>query len=136
MLLLLQNHTLQNWYCGPYLVSKKVNDVDYVISTPDRCKTHRLCHLNMLKPYREKAKAQDPGVHPMLSIVVEKPTKQEEFPLYSNMAGDSVKLKNSTILANLESKMQHLSASKQVQLSSLVNEFADLFPDVPKQTVI
>ena len=135
-LLPFQNHTLQARYCGPYLVSKKVNDVDYVISNPCRHKTHCLCHVNMLKPYREKATAQDQGVHPMLSVALEKSTEQEEFPLYSEMVGDSIKLKNSTVLANLESKMQLLSASRQVQLSSLDNEFADIFPDVPKQTTL
>ena len=29
----------------------KVNDVDYVIITPDRRKSQRLCHINMLKEY-------------------------------------------------------------------------------------
>ena len=56
VLLPLQNHSLQAKYYGPYLVSKKVNDVDYIISTPDRRKTCRLCHINMLKPYKEKAR--------------------------------------------------------------------------------
>ena len=98
VLLSLQNHTLQVRYYGPYLVSKKVNDVEYVISTHDRHKTHRLCHVNMLKPYREKATAQDQGVHPMLLVALEKSTEQDEFPFYSDMAGDSVKL---TVLANL-----------------------------------
>jgi len=39
VLLPLQNHTLQAKYCGSYIVSKKVNDVDYNISTPDKRKT-------------------------------------------------------------------------------------------------
>ena len=90
----------------------------------------------MLKPYREKATAQDQGVHSMLLVALEKLTEKEEFPLYSAMTGDSVKLKDSTVLANFESKIQHVSTSRQVQLSSLVNKFADKFPDVPKQTTL
>ena len=36
VLLPLQNYALQARDFGPYLVSEKVNDVDYIISTPDR----------------------------------------------------------------------------------------------------
>ena len=136
VLLPLKNHTLQARYSGPYLILKKVNDVDYVINMPDRRKTRRLCHVNMLKPYWEKAPTQSQDVHPTLMVAVEKPTEREEFPLGNDMTGDSVKLKNSGVLANLEVKMQHLTASKQTQLSSLLLEFADLFPDVPKQTTL
>ena len=31
-----------------------MNDVDYVIETPDRKKSQRLCHINMLKEYYGK----------------------------------------------------------------------------------
>ena len=41
-------------FCGPYEVEKKVNDLNYVVSTPDRRKTKRLCHINMLKQYFER----------------------------------------------------------------------------------
>ena len=36
VLLPLQSHPLQARYFGPYSVAKKVNEVDYVINTPDR----------------------------------------------------------------------------------------------------
>lgn len=49
VLLPIQNHALQARYCGPYFVAKKVSNVDYIIHTPDRRKTQRLCHINMLK---------------------------------------------------------------------------------------
>ena len=52
------------------------------------------------------------------------------------MTGESVKLRNSHILANFKLKVQHLSTSRQAQLFSLINEFADAFPDVPKQTTL
>ena len=38
-------------YSGPYRVLKKVGDIDYVLSTPDRRKPTQLCHINMLKKY-------------------------------------------------------------------------------------
>ena len=40
---------LQARYCGPYLITRKVSDLDYVIATPDRRKSQRLCHINLLK---------------------------------------------------------------------------------------
>ena len=49
ILLPLQNHPLQVRYFGPYSVAKKVNEVDYVINTPDRQKTKCLFHVNMIK---------------------------------------------------------------------------------------
>ena len=36
---------LQARFCGPYLVTKKLNNVNYVFSTPDRQKSQRLCHV-------------------------------------------------------------------------------------------
>ena len=36
-------------FSGPYVVHKKLNDVDYIIKTPERRKQQRLCHVNMLK---------------------------------------------------------------------------------------
>ena len=54
VLLPIVNHPLQARYAGPYLVMKKVNEVDYIIHTPDRQKSRRLCHINIMKPYTER----------------------------------------------------------------------------------
>jgi len=89
-------HFRPGTYYDPYLVSKKISDVDYVISTPDRWKTCQVCHVNMLKPYKEKALAQDQCVHPMITVALETRPSNEEVPLENDMAGSCVKLKNST----------------------------------------
>ncbi len=34
---------------GPYTIDKKISDVDYIVCAPDRRKTKRMCHVNMLK---------------------------------------------------------------------------------------
>ncbi len=52
---------LQARYFGPYVVKKKVSDLNYVIVTPDRRKDAQLCHVNMLKPYHERAKVEQCG---------------------------------------------------------------------------
>ena len=43
-------------------------------------------------------------------------------------------LKNSDILSNLKGKLYHLSASKQDEMTQLVLDFAELFPDIPSRT--
>lgn len=38
-------------FSGPYIVERTINDTDYVIKTPDRCRKTRVCHVNMFKRY-------------------------------------------------------------------------------------
>ena len=45
---------LQARYFGPYIVEKKVSDLNYIITTPDRRKQKQLCHINMLKEYVDR----------------------------------------------------------------------------------
>jgi len=47
---------------GPYSVEQQLGPVDYVISTPDRRKTKRVCHVNLLKPYHDREPGLDPAV--------------------------------------------------------------------------
>lgn len=42
---------LQARYFGPYIVEKKVSDLNYIILTPGRQKQKQMCHVNMLKLY-------------------------------------------------------------------------------------
>jgi len=89
----------------------------------------------MLHPCKEKVSTHNQGIYPLLLLALEKQTKQEDIPLYNDMVCNSVKLNNSTVLANLRSKMWYLSTSRWTQLSFLIYEFVDLFPDVPKQAL-
>ncbi len=41
-------------FAGPYVVSKKLSDTDYVVHTPDRKRKFRTCHVNMLKIYSSR----------------------------------------------------------------------------------
>ena len=53
-LLPISKSPLQARFCGPYLITRKASDVSYIIHTPDRLKSQRLCHVNMLKKYHER----------------------------------------------------------------------------------
>lgn len=44
---------LEAWFSGPYRIEKKVGNVDYIVSTPDRRKKYRLCYINMMKPFHD-----------------------------------------------------------------------------------
>ena len=45
---------LQAKFHGPYLIEQRLGPVDYVVNTPDRRKTKRICHVNLLKKYIER----------------------------------------------------------------------------------
>ena len=47
---------LQARYFGPYIVTVKLSDLNYIVSTPDRRKKTHLCHINMLKSYANRDK--------------------------------------------------------------------------------
>ncbi len=49
ILLPVPGSALQFKFTGPYAVEKRLTDTDYVISTPDRGRKSRVCHVNMLK---------------------------------------------------------------------------------------
>ena len=47
----------------------------------------------------------------------------------------SMKLQNSDVLSNLDVKLSHILEKKRGVIKELVEEFSDLFPDVPGRTV-
>ena len=53
-LLPIPGRPLQAKYFDPYTVEKKVSDLNYIITTPDRRKHKQLCHINMLKEYVDR----------------------------------------------------------------------------------
>ena len=130
-LLPLPNHPLQARFCGPYIVTKRVGDVNYVIYMPDRRKIQRLCHINMLKSYYEADYVA--CVATVAPVYGEQDTKVSEYSISTDnvMISGSCTLQNSDILANLAIKLSHLS---QQQVSSLLLEFVDLFSDTPGRT--
>ena len=53
VLLPLPGEPLSAKFSGPYLVEKKLSDVNYVVGTHDKWKLRWVCHVNMLKWYYE-----------------------------------------------------------------------------------
>ena len=51
-------HLLQAKYSKPYSIEKKINDLNYVVGTPDKWKEKWGCHINMIRLYQ--ARDQEP----------------------------------------------------------------------------
>ena len=56
ILLPIHDNPLQAKFHGPYEIKSKLNDLNYIVKTPDRRKETQLCHINMLKKYHERDK--------------------------------------------------------------------------------
>ena len=121
-------------YFGPYTVLKKLSELNYIILTPGWRKQKQMCHINMLKEYVSR----DQGT--IVSMVGTDPesstsnTDQDNDCQLAIADTGQLKLDNSDILQNIESKLSHLESSQQLQLKELIFEFRHIFPDVPSRT--
>ncbi|XP_065917657.1 uncharacterized protein [Dysidea avara] len=133
VLLPIVGNPLQARYHGPYTVERRVNDVDYVVSTPDRRKERQLCHINVLKEYHTKDDSSaSKSVAPVASLSTDKSAslKEDEENLFDDFG---IRLNNSQIISNLKSKLGHLSHSQAAELEILIQRNLVLFPDVPSR---
>ena len=136
VLLPIIGNTLQARYHGPYLVEKRISDLNYIIQTPDRRKQRQLCHINMLKPYFDKDSISSHSVNIVYSVPVENiackfQTEDEHFV---RSDPSLVKLQNSDIMRNLDQKLSHLETVQRLELSKLIWQYKQLFSDVPTIT--
>ena len=132
-------------FAGPYTVTKKVSDLNYVLATPDRGKSSQLCHTNLLKPYHERPKAPaggsvsavalSEGVLSLASSVDPSVAAQEQDEIRAPDDGVlRARLNNSETLKQLPQLLQHLSGNKRAELMFLIQEFPMLFSDTPTRT--
>lgn len=111
--------SLQAKFQGPFTVSEKVSPLNYVISTPDRRKKSRLCHVNILKAFYApkdvftNTHTRDDNVDNILY--------HPDFPL-----------KNPKALDQLPTRLQHLNTQAQRDILGLIHHFPQLFTDIPR----
>lgn len=116
------------------------------MSTPGRRKKTQLCHVNMLKAYHSrenidfgKSKGDDIISDVTLNVTSDKSYEGGEEIRATQPEGDfevtvqPVKLGNSQVVNNLGSKLSHLTQPQAKELKPLLNEYKDLFPDVPSR---
>ena len=119
MLLPILGQSLQAKFHGPYAAEQRLGPVDYVISTPDRRKTKRVCHVNLLKEYYQ----HDPR---FITCVTSEPS----VVMQETVSDESVMSSSSTEPDLLSS----LPPEQQSELIQILEEFADVFSDVPGRT--
>nr|XP_033964458.1 uncharacterized protein LOC117465610 [Pseudochaenichthys georgianus] len=132
-------------FSGPYTVSKKLSDLNYLIATPDRKKSVQFCHINLLKPYFSRKPV--PGVVCSVSSDAAVVTVGRPSPSLDVGAGVTVeeeyspddgllrgRLKNSESLANLGGMLGHLTEPRRTELVDLVKNYPCLFGDTPSRT--
>ena len=133
VLLPLPGNPLQTKYHGPYVVEQQLGPVDYVISTPDRRKKKRVCHVNLLKKYYERDPVLDPSGSAAPSAVLFQQCVSEvpECTVPTTLEPQATNLE--TLLAPSADK---LMPSQTSDLTELLTEFVDVFSDVPGRTTL
>lgn len=117
-------------YCGPYRVLERLGPVDYLIATPDRKKTQRICHVNMLKAYVER---DHQFVQPSSSTVAATTLVTEELSKvddHNTYFGPSATDKDTGFV------LDHLPPEQRRQLQQLLNKYKDIFNDKPGRTTV
>ena len=128
----IQARPLNARYQGPYEIESCHSPLNYLVKTPDCRKSKQLCHVNMIKMYHSRVPdGTDKQVH-NVSLVVN--TSDNDNTLDGTEIGHDVRLKNSEILAKIEERMRHLDTMQKDELSQLITEYSDIFPDVPTKT--
>ena len=136
---------LQAKYSGPYKVVKKISDTNDLVKTPGRRKETQVCHINMLKAYHEKPKPELVTLNSRLGL--ESPThskdcvgqvaeKEEDTESEVRLGNDQqpIKLQNSQILNDLGTKLSHLPLVQKKELTEVITQYREVFPDVPSKT--
>lgn len=143
VLLPVPGNPLQVSYIGPCKVLEKRDDVNYVVSTPERRKKTQICHINMLIAYNarqsnDSSTKTDDGKDVILTVTSDviggadqNQTQVPDVDPNFEVTVQPVRLGNSKVLENLSDKLGHLTTSQCDDLFALLNEFKDLFPDVP-----
>ena len=136
---------LQAKYSGPYKVVKKISDTNYLVKTPDRRKETQVCHINMLKAYHEKPKPELVTLNNRLGLespmhskdcVGQVAEKEEDTESEVRLGNDQqpIKLPNSQILNDLDTKLSHLPLVQRKELAEVITQYREVFPDVPSKT--
>ncbi len=133
---------LQAWFSGPYVVERKISETDYVVHTPDRKRSSRVCHINMLKRYVSRADVSPspaPAVpEPVATVCVAPPPPcpLAESELIEKSVVPSARLGNSAVLNDLDSFLSHLPVSARRDIVKLIESYPLLFSDHPCRTTV
>ena len=136
VLLPMQGQPLAARYSGPYVVERRVGELDYIVATPDRRKKAQLCHVNMLKPYFRSTRQKGILVSateeaPLVCFFGndgEPPTDVDFEPFVSP---DFCESNDQQMLMN---KLSHLPVEQQEEMLKRLAQYPSVFGSVPGRT--
>ena len=126
-----QGYSMRARYSGSWEIGRKLSDVNYIVKTPGRRKSNQLCHINMLKEYHERGDEEKVNSVGIVSAAEEALDEISERTLEKC---DGKMLENSSVLENLNFKLQHIELEKREELMGVINSFKSLFQDTPRRT--
>ena len=119
-------------YHGPYTVKRKVNELNYIINTPDRRKATQLIHINLLKPFLTEEPAPDqPG---LTCNVINTSCLDETLETSATNMGSNYS--NSCILQDLPKFLAHLTPPQVTEVSTVLCNFSEVLSDIPGHCTI
>ena len=120
---------LKSKFTGPYVVSHKLSDVNYVVFTPDRRKDTQLVHVNLMKPYveREKVDSQNLSINCNAAAKLESPVVEEVV----NIPTPKLNPINSVWLTNMSKHINHLNSEQVDDIVKLLQYFPEVTSDTP-----
>lgn len=119
-LLSLPKSPFQARFFGPYLITKIINNVNYIIHTPDKRKSQRLCHVTCQRNTMGEKRAHGVNITRVVPVAIAR--EVEDFSCRDEIMSGSIKPKNLNVLFNLQEKLSHLPALEQKQMISLITE--------------
>lgn len=129
LLMSVPGSALQPRFSGPFRVTKKLSDTNYLICTPERRRKLRMVHVNMLKSYMQDESALI--VKPSAAVVSAGANEvEQEFSVPCGY------LSNSVILKELDSHLSYLAPNQRKDIVELIESHHSLFGDIPSQTIV
>ena len=118
---------------GPYIVEEQLGPVDYVIATPDRRETKRVCHVNLLKKYVDRDPTWKTTVDTSNTDALQN-SQPADVLVQTAIAMPIDQTQESTSGSdNLDDRM---SAEQRSDVKGLLDEYSDIFSKVPGKTTL
>lgn len=117
---------------GPYEVTQKVSPVDFKVRLSKSKET--VYHVNMLKEWFEREPEENSKSEIMACLNVISSLANDDVQIADDVVSDRVPTLQQTESATDVQYSTNLTAEQMDQIQRLVEEFGDIFTDVPKRT--
>ena len=136
----LSGSSLAAKYSGPYTIKTKVDNLNYVINTPDRRQKSRKVHVNLIKEYNQRKAETDSignNVDRTQPLTITTSQSVPMCPLVAeNIVFDTTNevdlpMNNADVLSKLCDYTSHLTDLQRYDLSELFKKFPNVIKDIP-----